>query len=75
MMFALLSLALLASAPVQSNAADAANAAPKAKKVCHRIEVTGSNLPKLECHTAAEWKQIDDSQRPDISDLEHTQPR
>jgi hypothetical protein len=28
------------------------------KPVCRSIRVTGSNFPKRECHTRAEWKSI-----------------
>jgi hypothetical protein len=33
--------------------------APKEKKLCRSLEVTGSIMPKRTCHTKAEWAQID----------------
>jgi hypothetical protein len=33
--------------------------APKEKKICRSLEVTGSIMPKRTCHTKAEWAQID----------------
>jgi len=33
--------------------------APKEKKLCRSLEVTGSIMPKRSCHTKAEWAQID----------------
>lgn len=41
----------------------AAVAAPE-KPVCRRIQVTGSNMAKRECHSRAEWKTIDAQQDP-----------
>jgi hypothetical protein len=44
---------------IQDKKAD--EAAKPEKRVCRSQQVTGSMMPKRECHTAAEWKQQDDS--------------
>lgn len=31
------------------------------KKVCRRIQVTGSNLHAFECHTNAQWEAIEEA--------------
>lgn len=56
----------LQTAPSSAPAATASAAdAPAAEKpVCRRMQVTGSNMPKRECHSRAEWKRIDAQQDP-----------
>lgn len=48
--------ALLAA--VQPNSSTVA-AAPPEKKICRQLEMTGSTMKRRECHTRAEWKEID----------------
>lgn len=47
-----------APAPNGPTAASQANE----KKICRRIEVTGSNLPKRDCRTKSEWQTLAKSQ-------------
>ena len=61
---------LLASTPVQAKqnvqreavASQSGGSASQAeKKICKRLEVTGSRMAKARfCHTAAEWKKIEE---------------
>lgn len=57
--------AILAASPALAQqaapapAASPAAAAPKEKPICRSIEVTGSTLPKRECHSRAQWQAID----------------
>jgi hypothetical protein len=45
--------------PTLAHADDAAPA-PKEKKICHKVMITGSIRPlKSVCLTAAEWKQVE----------------
>jgi predicted transglutaminase-like cysteine proteinase len=64
-------------------AAGAAHAAPvdsgekaaqpvREKKICRRQEVTGSMFPKLTCHTAAEWAQIDAANQQGVERMRNT---
>lgn len=53
--------ALAFSAPAFAQTGAATDAKPE-KKVCRRIEVTGSIIgSKAVCHTKAEWQAIDDA--------------
>jgi hypothetical protein len=52
MISAILSLALAATSPTA--AADSPAKPAKPKKVCEKIEVTGSTVPKRVCRTVAE---------------------
>jgi len=45
--------ALAQQAPTQT-----AEQPKEEKQICRRIPVTGSNFSKRECHTKAEWQQI-----------------
>lgn len=42
----------------------------KEKKICRSTEVTGSLFAARECHTAAEWKQIDGKSRADTENVQ-----
>ena len=48
--------------PVPSMAKDNDSADP-AKKICRRLQTTGTRMPKSECHTKAEWQAIEDANR------------
>jgi len=53
-------LALSTPALAQEAAPSPAPAAPvKEKKICRPVAVTGSIMTKRQCHSAAEWSQID----------------
>ncbi len=52
-----LPFALIAAMPAQAD--DAAAKPEKPKKVCRRMESTGSYLPRIVCHTSAEWADIE----------------
>lgn len=55
--FALLIVALPAIAAAQSAPTPTATAAPSTpeKKICRRMETTGSIMGTRECHTKSEW--------------------
>ena len=61
---------LIASPALAAQTAPAPTATPAAaapaveKPVCRRIQVTGSNMGKRECHTRAEWRVIDSREDP-----------
>ena len=58
----LLPLLLPAAFPQTEAPAVAAAPAPKkVKPICRTEEVTGSIMGKRVCHSAAEWKQIEDA--------------
>lgn len=60
-------LSLAASPAVQAQAGSTPAAKPE-KKICRRIETTGSLLPgKSTCHTKSEWAQIDQSNSEGVS--------
>ena len=64
MHFNIMAAAILAvwAAPVFAQNNDAASAPKPEKKVCRRIEVTGSIIgSKAVCHTKAEWTAIDEA--------------
>ena len=61
MISAMLSLALAASA---ANGAEAPAKAAKPKKVCEKIEVTGSTVPKRVCRTVVETAKPKDETAP-----------
>jgi predicted secreted protein len=51
---------LMVAAPALAQDAPATPAPPKDKKVCRRIDVTGSIVgTRAVCHTKAEWAKID----------------
>lgn len=53
-----------APAAAPAGTAPAADAPAPEKPICRRIQVTGSNMAKRECHSRAEWKAIDAQQDP-----------
>ena len=60
-------LSLAASPAVQAQAESTAAVRPE-KKICRRLETTGSLLPgKPTCHTKSEWAQIDQSNSEGVS--------
>lgn len=58
MRFVILTTLAMAALAVPAVAKDKKPVDPD-KKVCRREQVTGSVLAKSVCHTAAEWREID----------------
>ena len=55
----------LAAQTTPAPTATPAAAAPAVEKpICRRVQVTGSNMGKRECHTRAEWRAIDNHEDP-----------
>ncbi len=62
---ALLPCLILAS-PAWADDKPAAPKPPKPKKICRTLDVTGSMIAQSVCHTADEWKQIDEQNQRDV---------
>lgn len=59
-------LGLIAASPLAAQASSPAAqvtpaAAPGDKKVCRRVEVTGSMMPERVCRTRAQWAAVNDA--------------
>ncbi len=66
MRFVIVTVLLALSSPALAQQAAPAPAAPvKEKKICRSLAVTGSIMGKRECHTPAEWSQIDNANSDD----------
>lgn len=57
---AILMLTCFALSSVPAMAKDPASDNPN-KKICRRLQATGTRMGGSECHTKAEWKAIDDA--------------
>lgn len=58
MRFVLTAVLLSVSLPAMAQEATPAEKPKEEKQICRRLAVTGSNFGKRECHTKAEWAQI-----------------
>jgi hypothetical protein len=73
-------LAVFAAAALTSPAAAADGgtdkpAKPKQDKICVREDATGSIMPRMVCHTKAEWAQINQERAKDVDRMEHSRSR
>ncbi len=70
MAFAAVAL-LAAPALAQSNSASPASAPEKPKKICRKEVATGSLFGERTCHTAAEWREIDEANSKGVDSFRH----